>query len=131
MARTKAAAAKAAERAKLQNIDEIVITIRASEGNLQRLWALLAFADLPNVELVTAAPTLLPYEEPGATPPQLEINRNAVANAVMPLLERYVATHGQDAAKKMVASFGAERLGKLTDTQLLDLYHALAEGAGE
>lgn len=125
----KAVAKKAAEKAELQKMSEMTITIRATEGNIQRIFAMLAFADLPEVEIVTEQPSQLPWEEAGTSPPQLEINRNAVANDIMPMLEKYVAAHGPDEAKKLIAAYGAPRLRDLSDEKLLDLYHTLAAEA--
>jgi hypothetical protein len=115
----------------LKDVRAIRITIEASENNLQRLGALLQFADWPTelVKLVPLGP--MPFDEPGTPlpPPALEINRPAVEKAIYPLLEKYVAVHGTEKAKAMIQTFGAERMALLDDEQLLDLHTALAREA--
>lgn len=124
--KTAHAAKKKRDQAELKNINAIQITIEASELNLQRLGALLMFADpYTDVKLVKALGPL-PWEEKGESPPQLEIDRVAVQNAVTPLLVKYVDTHGHDSTRILIESFGGPKLRDLSDEQILGLYNALA-----
>lgn len=136
MAKPKRALKKKLEQAELQELDAVQITIRASEMNLQRLAALLLFADHlePKLEYKQEAP--MPWEDPTdprfQKPPELQLNRNAIQNALMPLLENYQNEHDYEKTAQLIQSFGAPRLSELSDTQLLDLHQALAgEAAGE
>ncbi len=123
------------KKQQLKDVDTIWIGIRASEANIQRLGAFLLLADFPVVK-TEYKDTPLPWEDPNdpkyLKPPELEIDRNRVMNALMPMLESYLNQHGEEKAKAMIASYGAPRLGELTDTQLLDLHNSLAgEAASE
>lgn len=130
--KTAHAAKKKRDQAELKNINAIQITIEASELNLQRLGALLMFADpYTDVKLVKELGPL-PWEEKGEAPPQLEIDRVAVQNAVTPKLVTYLNEHGHDATRALIESFGAPKLRDLSDEQILGLYNALAgEAASE
>jgi hypothetical protein len=117
---------KKLEQAELKEINAIQITLVASEANLQRIAAILLFADHHKpVYTEKEAPLQLPWEE-DAPLPELEINRTALENAVMPLLETYLNRHGRDKTQEMIKSFGAERAFQLADMQLLDMHNALA-----
>ena len=135
MPKAKRTPKKALTRDELKQLDAFTVTVRASEGNIQRLAAFLMFADFADVEL-KYIDTPLPWEDPNdprfLKPPELQLNRNGIQNALMPLFEAYFNRHGEEKAKEMIKSFGAERLSLLTDTQLLDMYNALAgEAASE
>ena len=135
MPKAKRTPKKALTRDELKQLDAFTVTVRASEGNIQRLAAFLMFADFADVELKYIEMPL-PWEDPNdprfLKPPELQLNRNGIQNALMPLFEAYFNRHGEEKAKEMIKSFGAERLSLLTDTQLLDMYNALAgEAASE
>jgi hypothetical protein len=131
MAKSAKANPKKLEQAALKELNAIQITIEASEGNLQRLAALLVFADHLTPKLSYTA-ALLPWEEPGAEAPdtQLQIDYNAVRNSIVTALGQYVLVHGQEAALKVIRSFGGERVSLVPQEQLLGLLAAL-ETAGE
>jgi hypothetical protein len=123
---------KKLEQAELKELNAIQITLVASEMNLQRIAALLLFADHLQPKLIEKEAVRLPWEEEGAEPPKIQIDRRAVENDVAKQLELYVQKHGRDKAVTMIQSFGQPRVGLLPDEQLLDLYHALAgEAASE
>ena len=132
--KTAAATKKKRTQQELKDLNAVQITIVASELNLQRLAALMLFSEQlfePMVKETTEAP--LPFDGPDQElKPVLELNRPAIETAVFPMLEAYLKQHGEEATKKMIESFGAPRLGQLTDEQLLAMYNALAgEAAGE
>lgn len=118
------------KKEQLKEVDTIWIGVRASEANIQRIGALLMLLDYTQPTYEKTAPALLPWEDPNdpryQKPPELEIDRNRVQNALMPLLEAYLTQHGEEKAKEMIQSFGGARIGELSDTQLLDLHNSLA-----
>lgn len=131
MARAKRPTKKKLEQAELKELNAVQFTIVASEMNLQRLAALLMFADHHKPVFVEKQPAQLPYEE-DAPEPELEINRVALENAVAPLLEKYLNKHGREKTQDMIKTFGVERAFQMGDQQLLILHDSLAaEAAGE
>lgn len=123
-------AAKKRAQADLKQLNAIQITIEASEGTLQRLAALLLFADHLQPDF-KVTPTQLPWEEPGVAPPELEIDYEKVRRDIATALGPYVVQHGEDAARRVIQSFGGERLRDVPEPQLIGLWQALAgEAAG-
>lgn len=118
---------KQLDQATLKNLGQIQLTIVASEGNLQRIAALLMFAEWPT-EMYKLVPATMPFEE--EQPPKLEIERKVVEGAVAPLLGKYVEKHGAERARAMIQSYGAGRVRELTDEHLLGLYNTLQEVLG-
>lgn len=118
---------KQLDQATLKNLGQIQFTLVASEGNLQRIAALLLFADWPT-EMFRLESQQLPYET--VEPPKLEIERKVVEGAIAPLLNAYVEKHGVEKARAMIQSLGVERVRELPDEQLLGLYHSLQEMPG-
>jgi hypothetical protein len=120
---------KKLEQAELSELRAIQITLVASEANLQRIAAMLLFADHlePKYELA-AKP--LPWEDPNdpqyQKPPALEIDYNAVRNGIMKDLEWYVAQYSEAQAKEFISLHGAERIRDLTEDQLLTMSGSLA-----
>lgn len=119
---------KTNDKSKLQEMRSVTITISASEGNLQRLAALLLFADHLEPEF-KYEDRPLPWEDPNdpkfQQPPELQLDYNVVKRNVVKLLEQYLAKHGADNARKVIQSCGADRVSLLTEPQLLSLYEAL------
>lgn len=117
---------KTSDKDELRKMRSITITIEASEGNLQRLAALLLFADRLDEDIQYVDDSPLPWDEPKGPPPISEtIDFNVVRRSIVKQLESYVATHGAEKAKQMIRAFGAERLSLLPESQLLPLYEAL------
>lgn len=128
MAPRKAAAKKAAERASLKDIRSITITVRASELNLQRLAAFMLFAEHlePVIEIGGEKP--MPWEDPADprfVPPTDSIDYAVVRRDITGKLLAYFKQFGEDRAKDVLRSFGAERLSLLADDQLIPLHDAL------
>lgn len=126
--RTRAPSLKALNRAELKQLSEFTITIAGSEANIQRIAALLLFADpAAPVEVKPLPP--LPWEDPTdpqyQQPPELEIDYNAVRNSIVKQLEPYVKTHGKQQAKVLIQSFGADRLRDVPEQNLVALDTAL------
>lgn len=119
---------KKSDKDELRKIRSVTITIEASENNLQRLAALMLFADRldEDIKYVDAGP--LPWEEPAPTEPKPlgeTIDFNVVRRSIVKQLEQYVAAHGVEKAKQLIRSFGADRLTQLPESQLLPLYETL------
>lgn len=107
----------------------ITITIEATENNLQRLAALMLFADRLDEDIRRSDDGPLPWDEPAgaSTPaPEAEIDYNVVRRTIVSQLERYVKLHGVDKAREVLRSFGAEKLTLIPVPQLLPLYEAFA-----
>lgn len=111
----------------------VTITIEASEGNLQRLAALLLFADRLDEEIKYVDEGPLPWEDPATVEAvqRESIDFAVVRRTIVKQLEQYVAQHGADKAKEVIRSFGAERLSQLPEEQLLPLYEALKQATPE
>lgn len=116
-------------RADLQGQDIIWIGIAASEANIQRIGALLLFADHPvAVEKIDNKP--LPWEDPTdprfQKPPELEIDYEVVRRSIMKHLSAYVKKHGEERARAVLSSYGsAPRLSSVPQESLLALDAAL------
>lgn len=120
--------AKQKARADLKAQDIIWIGIAASEANIQRIAAMLLFADhLEAVERPADGP--MPWEDPNdpkfQKPPELEIDYNVVRHSIAKHLSAYVKRFGEERARAVLNSFGASRLSLLPESQLLPLDAAL------
>ncbi len=120
---------KAQERAKRKSVQEVTLTLQASEEFLQRLGALLLFA--PHVQAEYTPLTPLPWEDPDDPryqhPPEMEVDYDAVQRTIITHLEAYVKIHGAERARDVLRVFGAERLSSVSRDQLLGLEQALRE----
>jgi hypothetical protein len=128
VARTKAQIEKAQERADLQKVSIIWIGIAATEANLQRLGALLLFADRVEIKApVELGP--LPWEDPTDPRyqqiPELEVDYEVVKRSIAKHLSAYVKIHGEERARAVLNSFGAPRLSSVPQEQLIPLNAAL------
>lgn len=131
---TKAQAKKALDRAKLKDTDVVWIGIAATEFNMQRLAALLLFAEHPI--RVEAEPTaLLPWEDPNdprfEKPPELQIDYELVRRTITKHLTAYLAKHGEEKARAVLKSFGAERISLVAQDQLVPMNAALEAALAE
>ncbi len=115
-------------RADLKAQDIVWIGIAATESNIQRIAAFIMFAEWPLVvEKVASGP--LPWEDPAdpsfQKPPELEIDYNVVRHSIAKHLSAYLKKHGEDSARDVLKSFGAERLSLIAESQLIALDTAL------
>lgn len=116
---------KQQERAALKETQEVTITLRATEGMLERLAALLLFAEAPaEVRHVELGP--LPWEAKGESPPQLQIDyavvRRSIVAALSALLEAGIP---KTQVQEVIRRHGAETLAKIPEDNLLPLYEDL------
>lgn len=120
---------KRAEQADLKKDRIIWIGIAATEGNLQRLGALLLFAD--KIEMDPPEPTgPLPWEDPNdpryVPPAKPEINHELVRQDIIKLLPALVEKMGgKPQVMEVIKAHGAEKLSQIPLDNLLPLYHDL------
>ncbi len=116
------------ERNKLREMQSITITIAATEGNLQRIAALLLFADHLEPE-VKFKPTLLPWEDPNdpqyQKPPELEIDYEAVKRSIAKNLLAVSERFGVLRAKEILATAEATGLSAVKQGDLVELNASL------
>lgn len=124
MARSKKQNEKAAERQELKSLTSITITVEASESTLQRLWALMMYAEAPFVPTYAGGP--MPWEDPATAPArELQIDYEAVRRSIVKQLDQYLQTYTADRARSLLRSFGGEKVTKIPEERLLDLLAAL------
>lgn len=118
---------KKSDKDELRKMRSVTITIEASENNLQRLAALLLFADRLDEDIKYVEEGPLPWEAPADIEAKqlASIDFAVVRRSIVKQLEQYVAQYGTEKAKQVIQSFGAERLSQLPESQLLPLYDAL------
>lgn len=127
--RSKQQQERALDREKLKQTDTIWIGIRATESNLQRLAAYLLFAERPIVvteDVEESKP--FPFDDPAAfeaTIPETSIDWEVVRRSTTTLLVKYVEKYGEEKAREVLRSFGAERLSLVPKDQLIPLNAAL------
>jgi hypothetical protein len=121
------------ERADLKAGDVIWIGIAMTEANLQRLGALLLFADF-HVEVEKKELGPLPFdgfEADAPPPPQLEINYALVKNDIMAAMQKMIKARGEGPAKELIVAeirrLGGTRLNDVPQNQLIALYTTLTE----
>lgn len=122
---------KAAEKAELKNERIIWFGIAATESNLQRLGALIMFAD----QVETKPPKCLgklPWEDP-ADPryvpenvPAPELNYELIRKDIVKVLMQYAELGRIDEGKAIVREYG-EKVSQLHVDKLLPLYHDLTD----
>lgn len=120
---------KAAEKAELQNERMIWFGIAASESNLQRLGALIMFAD----QVETKPPKSLgnlPWEDPNdpryVPPPAPELNYELIRKDIVKVLMQYAELGRVEEGKAIVREYG-EKVSLLHQDKLLPLYHDLTD----
>lgn len=120
------------ERADLKEQDIIWIGIAASELNLQRLGALLLFADMPVVVEQTARKPL-PWEDPNdpqyQKPPELEVDYDKIRRAIVAQMAVLVNERGHEkaAVKAVIQAHGADTLVGVPNDNLAALLRDLQE----
>lgn len=119
-----------AERPDFSKLNEVQITIRASELNLARLAALLLFAEYPFKATQDTEPTApLPWEDPNdpryQKPPELQIDYELVRRDITKELQRLLPIVGEGHLKELIRKHGAERLPLVPKENLLPLYEDL------
>lgn len=121
---------KAIEREKLRAPQEITITLRASESTMQRITALLMYADWAAEPKLNYEKVPLPWEDPNdprfQQMPELEINYEAVRLEIANRLSRFLQEHGEEKTRELLRSFGAEKIRDVPEPQLKGLLDALA-----
>lgn len=106
---------------------EIHFTIRASEGTIARITALLLLCEIPESKQkkqITA--TLLPYETEGefeALPPTTEELHQKATELIAAICNTYIP--GLDNVKTLLTSFGVPRFSALPDDKLPAFVQAL------
>jgi hypothetical protein len=118
--------AKAAEKAKLAAPASFTITIASTEANLQRIAALLMFADREKVEL-NYDDCALPWEEPKGPPKPMELDYNTIRKDIVGLLQKYIDAGRVADAKRIL---GERTLRSVKDDELLPLWETLKLDAG-
>lgn len=122
MARVSRAADKAKEKAERLLPGEIVIRVQATGDTLERLWALMIYAEAPFVRKQLDAVTL-PWEEPQDPPPgpALEIDYEAVRRAIVKQAKRI---NNPEKVKAAVNTY-AETFATLKEDDLIRLLATL------
>jgi hypothetical protein len=115
---------RAKDKEKLQERRRITITIDATEQNLQRLTALLLFADKFEEEPVKDLGPL-PFDEPAKPARELQLDYGVIRSGIIKRLSEYVKRHSTEEAKALIRSFGAETINAIAKEQLVGLYDAL------
>lgn len=112
--------------------DTIWIGIRASDANIERLGALLLFADIDFKVQGQAEPTgPMPWEAPSPMPAEADhVDYEVVKRSIFKHLEKYLAQHGQEKARELIKSFGGARVSEIPQHQLVGLEAALAAAVG-
>lgn len=129
---SKAAKAKAIERAKLLERKTVTLTFEADEETMQRIAALLQLAKVPYD--ILAAPPLppLPWEDPADARyqklPELEVDCNAVRNEIMAAMRHYLRPGGalsperaREHLTSLIGNYGGTRLTDVPNDNLLAL----------
>jgi hypothetical protein len=118
------------QRADLKEQDIIWIGIAATEQNIQRLGALLLFAEMP-VEVEAAPHVLLPWEDPNdpryQQPPELEVNYELVRRDITKAMTEILQADADLKPRilETIKQHGGERLSLVPETQLPELYAAI------
>jgi hypothetical protein len=109
------------ERGDLKGQDIIWIGIAATELNIQRLGALLLFADMP-LEIETPKKLMFPWEDPDdprfQQPPELEVDYE--------LIRRNIVKAMVD-LKRVILAHGGETIAAVPNNNLLALLRDLEE----
>ena len=109
--------------------DTIWIGIRASDANLERLGALLLFADIDfKVQNQTEPAGPMMFEDPAEHPLPAEadhVDYEVVKREIFRHLEKYVAKHDGVRAKNLLMTFGAPKVSLIPQDRLLELEAAL------
>jgi hypothetical protein len=126
VARTK----KAAEKAKLKQTTSFTITISGAEANIQRIAALLMFADRDKVEL-NYDDCPMPFDDPSdpkfTGPKPMELDYNTIRKDIVGLLQKYIDAGRVADAKRIL---GERTLRSVKDDELLPLWETLKLDAG-
>jgi hypothetical protein len=115
---------KVAEKAKLAQPASFTITIASTEANLQRIAALLLFADRDKVVL-NYDDCPMPFDDPNDpkfTGPKPEIDYNAVRHEIVGLLQKFVAANRTDVARELLAG---RTLRDIPESELLTLWSGM------
>ena len=108
-------------KAELAKPASFTITIASTEANLQRIAALLMFADRDKVEL-DYDDCALPWEEPKGPPKPLELDYNTIRKDIVGLLQWYIDGSRVELAKHIL---GNRTLREIPETELLAVWEAL------
>lgn len=117
--------AKQQERAALKASKEITLTIRCTEETMQRLAALLLFAEAPaEVRYVELGP--LPYETADAPAPVLQVDYAVVRRDIVQTMDALLkAGCTKDDILPVIRRHGAETLARVPEVNLLPLWDDL------
>jgi hypothetical protein len=121
---------KAIEQAKLKATDTIWIGLKMTEGNFQRLAALLLFAEIDFKVDAEAVPTgPLPWENPADPafnkPPELEIDFETVRRGIAKHLLAMNEKGRLEEAKQLLAEFKATGLSSIPQDRLVVFHDTL------
>jgi hypothetical protein len=119
------------ERGDLKGQDIIWIGIAATELNIQRLGALLLFADMP-LEIETPKKLMFPWEDPDdprfQQPPELEVDYELIRrNIVKAMVARKNDGTTKDDLKRVILAHGGETIAAVPNNNLLALLRDLEE----
>jgi hypothetical protein len=119
---------KRAEQADLRRVNTFTITIQATESNIQRLVALMLFAESPvKAEYVEAGP--MPWEDPNdprfLAPRELQIDYELVKQTVVSNLMVLVGKKGREKAVEVLQEVGATGLASVQQDRLVELNELL------
>lgn len=114
-------ARKKKDKAELAKPASFTITIASTEANLQRIAALLMFADRDKVEL-DYTDCALPWEEQRGLPKPVELDYNTIRKDIVGLLQTYLDAGQVERAKRIL---GDRTLRAVPENELLYLWEVL------